>query len=267
LGLRGTRLFTDAILLGLVALVPTPTLAQEAGAHSALGILPMGSAFASIVLSIIALFLSLKVRRVLGSVAQLEQHAILLERSIKDQESLFQTYKDTLRQDVVRLEQRVNKLDRSLAQGDAQSNGDSPKLTRLGEKRSAVQAAQPISPPPSAGPSAKPLHSDGGLTVKDFLRFAEGAVTRIAFDAANRVFVPSGDGRFELLRCSQYEGINCLIPGISYFETASQYQLHYGIAFDCHAPGGGDIYVLRPAEVTEAPNGYILVRKGELRVE
>lgn len=75
------------------------------------------------------------------------------------------------------------------------------------------------------------------------------------------------DGAFYLARDgATNEDERCAVPRSKQFVTKDDYVYHYSNYYECANPGGGEVWIRKPAVVGNTPDGWKLKQKGELEI-
>lgn len=187
-------------------------------------------------------------------VAALKGKSDQTEKTLREQGDLLRRMQTlspvvgALQENVARLGQQITDLKRPPASGSG-GNRDSMTETRIGIAREDETRAR------------------GPLSVADYLQRAErdGSLVRLELDRFNdRVFTPDSNGFYFLYRGS--DGSDYAIPVHERFQTKQLFDTYYNSAYDCHVPGSGDVWVVRPASVRRDGDFWRLNERGEIEV-
>jgi formylglycine-generating enzyme required for sulfatase activity len=103
-------------------------------------------------------------------------------------------------------------------------------------------------------------------SVKDFLAKTNSERIEVAFDKASLRFHQSWPGTFVLLEGGSSLPGNLVLPNVSTFDSAEQFQI-YEQSYSCDEVRPGEVIVVYPATVTNEGDKWSLKMAGRLRVD
>lgn len=103
-------------------------------------------------------------------------------------------------------------------------------------------------------------------SVANYLNQFTGDKVEAAFDAETRQLVRTSPGEFLLLQAAKGTQLNFALPGLTRFDSRSEFFKYYKDYYDYDEPAAGEVIVLSPATVRKEGKGWSLQATGRLRI-
>jgi hypothetical protein len=104
-------------------------------------------------------------------------------------------------------------------------------------------------------------------SVSSFRSSLKHSPATLEFDTESNVLTEAEDGSYLLIKNSGNSRFPLVIPSFSHLSSKQDYYDTYYELFTCENPTGGEIFILSPAVVEEADNGWILREAGLIEVK
>lgn len=104
-------------------------------------------------------------------------------------------------------------------------------------------------------------------SVSSFRSSLKHSPATLGFDTESNLLTETEDGSYLLIKNSGNSRFPLVIPSFSHLSSKQDYYDTYYELFNCENPTGGEIYILSPAVVEEADNGWVLREAGLIEIK